>query len=149
MMVQFVASGPTLFPAEYVEEFRNCFDRAPAVPFDVIESILREELQRPLDSIYEYINPVPIASASIVQVFFSGLLNWLYGSALLIEIIIIVVQLNGARLRSSQKDVVIKVLKPGTENTLVADLNCMYSENLLLMPVCMSIFQHIYTLEQN
>lgn len=68
VMVQFIASAPTLFPAEYVEEFQNCFDRAPAVPYDVIESILREELQRPLDSVYEYIDPVPIASASIAQV---------------------------------------------------------------------------------
>ena len=67
-MVQFVASAPTWFPAEYVEELQNCFDRAPAVPYDVIQSILREELQRPLDSIYEYIDPVPIASASIAQV---------------------------------------------------------------------------------
>ncbi|OEL15824.1 putative aarF domain-containing protein kinase [Dichanthelium oligosanthes] len=97
----FIASAPTLFPAEYVEEFQNCFDRAPSVPYDVIESILREELQRPLDSIYEYIDPVPIASASIAQV-------------------------HGARLKSSQKDVVIKVLKPGIEDTLVADLNFIY-----------------------
>ena len=67
-MMQFVASAPTLFPAEYVEEFQKCFDQAPAVPYDVIESILREELQRPLDSVYEYIDPVPIASASIAQV---------------------------------------------------------------------------------
>lgn len=66
--MQFVASAPTLFPAEYVEEFQKCFDQAPAVPYDVIESILREELQRPLDSVYEYIDPVPIASASIAQV---------------------------------------------------------------------------------
>lgn len=68
MVVQFVASAPTLFPAEYVEEFQNCFDRAPPVPYSEIESILREELQQPLDSVYEYIDPVPIASASIAQV---------------------------------------------------------------------------------
>jgi aarF domain-containing kinase len=98
---QFVASAPTLFPAEYVEEFQNCFDRAPPVPYSEIESILREELQQPLDSVYEYIDPVPIASASIAQV-------------------------HGARLKSSQKDVVIKVLKPGIEDTLVADLNFIY-----------------------
>lgn len=98
---QFIASAPTLFPAEYVQEFKNCFDRAPAVPFNVIESILREELGRPLDSIYEYVDPVPIASASIAQV-------------------------HGARLRNSQEDVVIKVLKPGMEDILVADLNFVY-----------------------
>ncbi|KAF7108601.1 hypothetical protein CFC21_109041 [Triticum aestivum] len=98
---QFIASAPTFFPAEYVEEFQNCFDRAPPVPYSEIESILHEELQRPLDSVYEYIDPVPIASASIAQV-------------------------HGARLKSSQKDVVIKVLKPGIEDTLVADLNFIY-----------------------
>lgn len=69
LLVQFIASAPTLFPAEYVQEFQNCFDRAPAVPFHEIEVTLSEELQRPLDSIYEYIDPVPIASASIAQVY--------------------------------------------------------------------------------
>lgn len=98
---QFIASTPTLFPAAYVEEFQNCFDRAPTVPFNVIEAILSEELGRPLDSIYEYIDPVPIASASIAQV-------------------------HGARLRNSQEEVVIKVLKPSIEDTLVADLNFIY-----------------------
>ncbi|XP_074559623.1 putative aarF domain-containing protein kinase At5g05200, chloroplastic [Curcuma longa] len=98
---QFIASAPTLFPAEYVQEFQNCFDRAPAIPFNEIEAILREDLQRPLDSIYEYIDPVPIASASIAQV-------------------------HGARLKNSQQEVVIKVLKPGIEDILVADLNFVY-----------------------
>ncbi|XP_064958538.1 uncharacterized aarF domain-containing protein kinase At5g05200, chloroplastic isoform X1 [Musa acuminata AAA Group] len=98
---QFIASAPTLFPAEYVQEFQNCFDRAPAVPFHEIEVTLNEELQRPLDSIYEYIDPVPIASASIAQV-------------------------HGARLKNSQQEVVIKVLKPGIEDVLVADLNFVY-----------------------
>ena len=68
MILQFIASAPTFFPPEYVEEFQNCFDRAPPVPYNEIESILLEELQRPLDSVYEYIDPVPIASASIAQV---------------------------------------------------------------------------------
>ncbi|RDX63984.1 putative aarF domain-containing protein kinase, chloroplastic [Mucuna pruriens] len=98
---QFIASAPTLFPPEYVQEFQNCFDRAPPVPFGEIESILRKELGKPLESIYEYIDPTPIASASIAQV-------------------------HGARLKGSQKDVVIKVLKPGIEDILVADLNFVY-----------------------
>ncbi|PKA51136.1 putative aarF domain-containing protein kinase [Apostasia shenzhenica] len=98
---QFIASAPTLFPAEYVQEFQNCFDRAPAVPFNEIESVLIEELGRSLDSIFEYVDPVPIASASIAQV-------------------------HSAKLKSSQQEVVIKVLKPGIEDILVADLNFVY-----------------------
>ncbi|GAB2288057.1 hypothetical protein Dimus_022402 [Dionaea muscipula] len=98
---QFIASAPTLFPAKYVEEFQNCFDRAPAVPFEDIKTILVQELGRPIDSVYEYVDPIPIASASIAQV-------------------------HGARLKGSQEDVVIKVLKPGIEDVLVADLNFVY-----------------------
>ncbi|XWS65623.1 hypothetical protein CRYUN_Cryun05aG0129600 [Craigia yunnanensis] len=98
---QFIASAPTLFPPAYVEEFQKCFDRAPSVPFEDIQTILRQELGRPIDSVYEYIDPTPIASASIAQV-------------------------HGARLKGSQDDVVIKVLKPGIEDILVADLNFVY-----------------------
>ena len=35
-------------------------------------------------------------------------------------------QVHGARIRGTQEDVVIKVLKPGIEDTLVADLNFVY-----------------------
>jgi aarF domain-containing kinase len=63
-----IASAPTLFPPEYVQEFQNCFDRAPAVPFEDIQRILHEELGRPIDSVYEYVDSTPIASASIAQV---------------------------------------------------------------------------------
>lgn len=66
---QFIASAPTLFPPEYVQEFQSCFDRAPAVPFEEIQRVLREELGRPIDSVYEYVDPTPIASASIAQVY--------------------------------------------------------------------------------
>ncbi|XP_022554243.1 uncharacterized aarF domain-containing protein kinase At5g05200, chloroplastic [Brassica napus] len=98
---QFIASAPTLFPPEYVEEFQNCFDKAPPVPFEDTRKILQEELGRPIESVYEYVDPTPLASASIAQV-------------------------HGARLRGSQEDVVIKVLKPGIEDFLVADLNFIY-----------------------
>ncbi|CAI9774944.1 unnamed protein product [Fraxinus pennsylvanica] len=98
---QFIASAPTLFPPEYVEEFQYCFDRAPAVPFQEIQTILREELGRPIDTVFEYVDPTPIASASIAQV-------------------------HGAKIRGTQEDVVIKVLKPGIEDILVADLNFVY-----------------------
>ncbi|GFP86629.1 uncharacterized aarf domain-containing protein kinase at5g05200 chloroplastic [Phtheirospermum japonicum] len=98
---QFIASAPTLFPPEYVKEFQYCFDRAPQVPFQDIQAILREEFGKPIDSIFEYVDPTPLASASIAQV-------------------------HGARLRGTREDVVIKVLKPGIEDILVADLNFVY-----------------------
>ncbi|KAK2642260.1 hypothetical protein Ddye_024023 [Dipteronia dyeriana] len=94
-------SAPTLFAQEYVLEFQNCFDRALVVPFEEIETILHEDLRKTIESVYEYVDPTPLASASIAQV-------------------------HGARLRGSQEDVVIKVLKPRIEDVLVADLNFVY-----------------------
>jgi hypothetical protein len=65
---QFVASSPTLFPAEYVTEFQKCLDQTPTIPFSTVREILAKELGSPLDSIFSSIDEVPIASASIAQV---------------------------------------------------------------------------------
>ena len=48
---QFIASSPTLFPEQYVEEFQKCFDRAPAVPYAVIRDIIAAELGKPVDEV--------------------------------------------------------------------------------------------------
>eukprot|EP00252_Welwitschia_mirabilis_P008282 TRINITY_DN2003_c0_g1_i1.p1 TRINITY_DN2003_c0_g1~~TRINITY_DN2003_c0_g1_i1.p1 ORF type:complete len:537 (+),score=90.07 TRINITY_DN2003_c0_g1_i1:138-1748(+) len=104
---QFIASTPTLFPEAYVKEFQKCFDKAPAVPFHEIKAIIQNELKKPLESIYEYIDPVPMASASIAQV-------------------------HAAKLKSTGKDVVIKVLKPGIEDFVIADLNFLYIVGCIL-----------------
>jgi len=98
---QLIASAPTLFPAEYVKEFQSCLDKTPPVPFEDIKAIMRKELGRPLEEVYDFVDPQPLASASIAQV-------------------------HAARLRGSQKEVVIKVLKPGVEDVLTADLNFLY-----------------------
>ncbi|CAK9875100.1 unnamed protein product [Sphagnum jensenii] len=98
---QFIASAPTLFPAEYVKEFQSCLDKTPAVSFNEIKAIIRQELGRPLEEVYDFIDPQPLASASVAQV-------------------------HAARLRGSQKEVVIKVLKPGVEDILTADLSFLY-----------------------
>lgn len=103
---QFIASSPTFFPPSYVEEFQNCLDRTPALPFSVMKRILREELGQPLDRIYSEIDPVPLASASIAQV-------------------------HAAKLLSGE-DVVIKIQKPGVENILLTDLNFLYASARIL-----------------
>lgn len=97
---QFIASSPTFFPKEYVEEFQYCLDRTPSLPFGVIRKIIRDELGRPIESVYAEIDPVALASASIAQV-------------------------HAARLVTGE-DVVIKVQKPGVENILLTDLNFLY-----------------------
>jgi predicted unusual protein kinase regulating ubiquinone biosynthesis (AarF/ABC1/UbiB family) len=97
---QFIASSPTFFPKEYVEEFQYCLDKTPNLPFGVIRKIIQDELGCPLDQVYSQVNPVALASASIAQV-------------------------HEARLITGE-EVVIKVQKPGVENVLLTDLNFLY-----------------------
>ncbi|QSP95572.1 AarF/ABC1/UbiB kinase family protein [Marinobacter salinisoli] len=106
---QFIASSPTFFPKEYVEEFQYCLDKTPNLPFSVIKKIIRDELGRPLDQVYAHIDPVALASASIAQV-------------------------HAARLVTGE-DVVIKVQKPGVENILLTDLNFLYASAKILETV--------------
>ena len=57
-----------MFPDEYVSEFQKCFDRTLAVPFTIIREIIADELGKPVEDIFEKVDPVPLASASVAQV---------------------------------------------------------------------------------
>ncbi|MGB9038950.1 MAG: AarF/UbiB family protein, partial [Acinetobacter calcoaceticus] len=66
---QFIASTPSLFPREYVEEFQGCLDQTPTLPFSYIQGVLDSEFEgRDLSQIFSYIDEKPLASASIAQV---------------------------------------------------------------------------------
>ena len=104
---QFIASTPSLFPREYVEEFQGCLDQTPTVPFSYIQGVLNEEFEgRNLNEIFSFIDEKPLASASIAQV-------------------------HAAKLVTGE-DVVIKVQKPGVETILYTDLNVVHWATKLL-----------------
>ncbi len=65
---QFIASSPSVFPDEYVTEFQKCLDKAEPVPFEQIKKTIREELKQPIEEVFLYIDPNPLATASIAQV---------------------------------------------------------------------------------
>ena len=110
---QFVASSPTFFPKDYVDEFQHCLDQTSPFPFSVVERIIRSELGCDPKEVYSFIDPTPLASASIAQV-------------------------HSAKLISGE-DVVIKVQKPGVENVLLTDLNFLYAMARLLEKVAPKI----------
>ncbi|WZZ03818.1 hypothetical protein YC2023_089739 [Brassica napus] len=60
---QFIASAPTFSQPEYVRRFSEPFNKAPPVPFEEVHKILQEEL----GSVYKYVDPTQLASASITQ----------------------------------------------------------------------------------
>ncbi|MDP1541394.1 MAG: AarF/UbiB family protein [Moraxellaceae bacterium] len=103
---QFIASSPSLFPADYVNEFQYCLDKTEPLPFATIKAVLEAELQCPLAELFSEIDEIPLASASIAQV-------------------------HSAKLITGEQ-VVIKVQKPGVENVLLTDLNFLYFSAVLL-----------------
>ena len=104
---QFIASTPSLFPSEYVEEFQGCLDQTPTLPFSYIQGVLNEEFEgRNLNEIFSFIDEKPLASASIAQV-------------------------HAAKLVTGE-DVVLKVQKPGVETILYTDLNVVHWATKLL-----------------
>jgi aarF domain-containing kinase len=97
---QFIASSPSVFPDDYVEEFQLCLDKTTPVPFYTMKRVLEKELGKSLETVFAEFDPVPLASASIAQVYAAKLI--------------------------SGEDVVVKVQKPGVEDILLTDLNFLY-----------------------
>ncbi|MGH7295761.1 MAG: ABC1 kinase family protein, partial [Polyangiaceae bacterium] len=80
----------------YCTEFRSCLDRVRPFDFADVQRTLRAELGRDPDEVFSWIDPKPLASASIAQV-------------------------HAATLRDGQ-DVVIKVQRPKIDAVVEADL---------------------------
>jgi aarF domain-containing kinase len=97
---QFVASSPSMFPEEWVTEFQHCLDQTTPLPWRTIRRALKEELGGKLDTEFSWVDPEPLASASIAQV-------------------------HAARLRTGE-DVVLKVRKPDVQKVIVTDLNLLH-----------------------
>lgn len=90
-----------------MEEFQKCLDKTDPVPWKIISKTIQEELKQPINTVFSSIDPVPLATASVAQV-------------------------HTAVLRESQKEVVLKVLKPGVEDILATDLNFLLISSKLL-----------------
>jgi ubiquinone biosynthesis protein len=65
---QIISAGEGLFPEELVNEFKLCRDRVPAESFDTVRAVIEQDLHRPLESVFERFDTVPLAAASIAQV---------------------------------------------------------------------------------
>jgi aarF domain-containing kinase len=97
---QLIASSPSMFPEPWVTEFQHCLDQTTPLPWRTIRRALKEELGDKLESEFLWVDPEPLASASIAQV-------------------------HAARLRTGE-DVVLKVRKPGVQKVIVTDLNLLH-----------------------
>jgi ubiquinone biosynthesis protein len=93
---QMLSCRKDLIPAEWSDEFAKLQAEGPTLPFEAIRATLEEEFPGRVDTIFRTIDPEPIAAASMAQV-------------------------HRARLADGTK-VVLKILRPGTEERAKADL---------------------------
>lgn len=98
---QLVASGEALFPPRYSHEFQKCLDRVPPFSFADVEATLERELGHARHTEIAWVDPKPMAAASIAQV-------------------------HAARL-SNGDEVVIKVQRPGLMSLVSADVAIMHA----------------------
>lgn len=93
---QIMAVREDMLPRAVTDELKNLFDQAPAAPFPLIRALIETELGQPLARLFRRVEEQPLGSASLAQV-------------------------HRATTRAGQA-VVIKVLKPGVRETVLADL---------------------------
>lgn len=110
---QLIASSNGLFPDRYVREFHHCLDRVPPEPWPVVEETLTRALGRPPVLVFASIEPRPLASASIAQV---------YGVTL-------------SAPDGTTRDLVVKVQRRGLPELVRADLSMLHFFAELLMAI--------------
>jgi ubiquinone biosynthesis protein len=99
---QILSTRPDLLSADYITELTKLLDASPPAPTDAIIAIIERELGGPLDSLFASFERESIASASIGQVHRAAL--------------------------HDGTEVVVKVQRPGVEETMLADLNILRTQ---------------------
>jgi ubiquinone biosynthesis protein len=96
---QILASRPDLLTPQWTEELSKLHASVKPLPWDVMKPVLEAELGGSPEEVFANFNTTPIASASMAQVY-------------------------RARLETGE-DVVVKVLRPGLQKIIEADLRLM------------------------
>lgn len=96
---QILSTRPDVIPPAFVREFEKLQDNVPSFPFSEVRQQLRTELGDDAEHFFAWIDPEPLAAASIAQV-------------------------HRARLKSGE-EVVIKVRRPGIVTLVESDINAL------------------------
>ncbi len=65
---QILSTRPDLIPMEYIQELSKLQDEVPAFPFEEVCKVIESEFGRPPADIFDQLDKMPLASASIGQV---------------------------------------------------------------------------------
>lgn len=64
---QLLSTRPDLLPAAYIEVLTTLQAEVPPIPWDEVETVIRQQLTLPIDQTFDNINSVPVAAGSIAQ----------------------------------------------------------------------------------
>lgn len=106
---QILSLREDLFPPSITAELRKLLDEQPVVPFPICERAIESDLGRPVDSMFLWIDPEAIGSASIAQT-------------------------HRATTREGDS-VILKIVKPGIPEILRRDAALLKALGLLLQPL--------------
>ena len=98
---QLLSTRPDVIPQSFVREFEKLQDDVPSFPFADVTAQLVRELGGPVEQFFAWIDPEPLAAASIAQV-------------------------HRARLTSGE-DVAVKVRRPGIVELVESDISALMS----------------------
>ncbi|WP_427162024.1 ABC1 kinase family protein [Aliinostoc sp. HNIBRCY26] len=93
---QLLSTRPDLLSAAYIDELSTLQNEVPPVPWAEVEIVIRQQLKRPLEETFKYINPVAVAAGSIAQTHRATLIDG--------------------------REVALKVQRPGIDITIVQDI---------------------------
>ena len=72
---QMLSSRPDLLPEAYVSELSMLQSNVPPEPWPRIRPVLEREMGRPLGEVFEHVDEVPVAAASVAQVHLARLVG--------------------------------------------------------------------------
>lgn len=98
---QILSMRSEILPQDFCNELAKLQAGADPIPYDTVLQVLEQEYHRPVNEIFDYIDPNPLGSASLAQV-------------------------HRAKLTSGE-NVAIKVQRPGVRETMALDISIMRS----------------------
>ncbi|GAA1672321.1 ABC1 kinase family protein [Microbacterium lacus] len=103
---QFLSSRLDVLPPEITKELEGLQDEVPAVPFEAIRTLAEAELGVPLERAYAWIDPAPLAAASLGQAHRAVLSD-------------------ADAEQSGLREVVVKIQRPGIDQIVDVDLRAL------------------------